>query len=462
MKKSLSLISAVLLLLPTMVMAKVTVSASEAKNTTVTIYNDGSALIYEELPVRLSPEDQILEITGLPSSIQSDSINIMEFEGFRVLSYSFEPPNLSRAEILKRYLNKKVQLVLWDKETGSPRFYDATLLGTEKEFYFELNDRVFLDHPGTIVIPEIPEELHKGGLLRAEYKVDKDTDSVVPLVYLAGGINWDGSYVLSLLDEGRASLKCFASIENRTGRDFQSARVTLIAGSLHREYEPKTKRTFALKTMAEEKTAEIKQTFEYHEYPIPNKLTIKEGQKKEVLLFETEEMGYKKEYVIQTSTTPYQTFVPFKETIPVKVYITFKNTKENHLGIAMPEGIVRIYGLTERRHPVFLGSDRIEHTPKDEEVRLFAGDAFDIKVKKRKTDYTRLSRTVYEAAFEVSISNHKSEPVRVKLIENLSGQWEILSTSHKYRKLNASTIEFSPLVPAGSKLSINYRVRISQ
>jgi hypothetical protein len=284
----------------------------------------------------------------------------------------------------------------------------------------------------------------------------------LPILYLIRGINWEGSYILTLLDEHSATLKCFAKIENQSGRDFRDADITLVAGSLHRVAPSEGGSRTALKSMTMKSMPIAKQSFEYHEYHLPERLNIEDRQTRKVSLFGAENLNYKKEYMVQTSLSVYPTFIALQKNIPVEVYINFKNTKDNHLGIPMPEGHVRIYSLQNRRHPMFLGSDRIEHTPEDEEIRLFAGEAFDIKVKKRQTDYIRVSRSVYEAAYEISLSNHKRQDVRIKVIENLSGQWKIISSSHKYRKLNANRIEFFPIVPAGTKVSIKYRVRISQ
>ncbi len=460
MKTSSFLIILFLLLFPALTKAKVTVSVSSAQNTALTVYNTGTALVYEDFHVFLPQKENHLEITGLPAGIESDSINIIEFKTFKILSYSFLPPNLTRREILKQYLNKKIKLVIWDKEKNTPTFYNAILLGGKHgEFYYKVDNKIFLDPPGSIVIPKIPPQLHTDGVLRAEYKIDVDTDAVVSLIYLTKGINWRGSYILNLMNEDRARLKCFARFENNTGREFRNAEVSLIAGSLHRAYQPKSEGAFRVKAMAEaDRTATVKQAFEYYEYRVPKKITLHDGESKEVLLFSTGDLNYKKEYIAKTSANLYPTIIPVQKKIPVKVYINFKN----NLGLPLPEGLVRIYSLYKRRHPVLLGSDMIEHTPVGRRVRLLAGEAFDLKVKKRQTDFTRLSRRVYESAYEITLSNHKKEDVRIKVIESLSGQWEILSTSHKYKKLDSGHIQFNPLVPAGTTLKITYRIRFNQ
>ena len=459
MKKVLPLtVLIVIVFLPLKATSRVRVSILDAHNRYVTIYNKGSSVFYEELPVHLPKGEGVFEITSLPSSIKEDSINIIEPQGFRVLSYSFFPPNLSRKEILKRYLNKKVQLIVWDKQTGLPHSYDAILLGREGEFFFKIGDRVFLEHPGSIVIPEIPGELHGKGLLQVNYRVDRDRDLNIPVLYLANGINWRAFYVMTLLDSDRAELKCYARVENHTGRNIQDARISLVAGELHRAYEQKTG-GIRLKAMALEGSTQVRQTFEYHEYPVSGKISLSDGESREVLLFSSSAVNYKKEYIVQSSTDFYPTFVPLKRAIPVRVFIKFRNRPGQGRAIPMPAGLVRIYSLIERNHPVLLGSDQIEHTPADEEVSLFAGEAFDIKVKKRQTDFTRISRTVSTGTYEITIYNHKSTSVKVKVIEGLTGQWEIISSSHEYKKTDANHIEFNPVVSAASKVTITYRVQ---
>jgi len=59
--------------------------------------------------------------------------------------------------------------------------------------------------------------------------------------------------------------------------------------------------------------------------------------------------------------------------------VEFENKKDNNLGIPMPQGKARLY-KSDGESVEFIGEDMIEHTPKDEKIKLKVGDAFDIVV----------------------------------------------------------------------------------
>ena len=131
------------------------------------------------------------------------------------------------------------------------------------------------------------------------------------------------------------------------------------------------------------------------------------------------------------------------------------------MGMPLPEGIIRLYTPDEENTLQFIGEDRIEHTPKDEEVRVKVGKAFDVVCDRLQSDYDRISERTYETEWEISIRNHKKEGVTISLIEPLFGDWEIISSTHSYNKLDAHTIRFDVSVPSNKEIKVNYRVRVS-
>jgi len=135
------------------------------------------------------------------------------------------------------------------------------------------------------------------------------------------------------------------------------------------------------------------------------------------------------------------------------------NTKENNLGIPLPKGRVRVYKQEIDANQQFIGEDEIDHTPKDEKVRLYLGDAFDIVGTHTRTSFRRISGNEVEESFEISVRNHKTEPVTVTLIEHLFGDWKILQSSHKYTKKDASTVEIPVAVPKDGEVKVTYTVR---
>jgi hypothetical protein len=144
----------------------------------------------------------------------------------------------------------------------------------------------------------------------------------------------------------------------------------------------------------------------------------------------------------------------------VGVYVEFSNKKENNLGIPLPKGIVRVYKRDSEGSLQFVGEDSIDHTPKDEKLRIMLGDAFDVVGSRKQTAWKKIAKNIYEASFEVVLRNHKKEDVAVKVIEPIPGDWTILSSSHEYKKTEAFLAEFLVPVPQDQEAKLIYTVRM--
>jgi hypothetical protein len=149
-----------------------------------------------------------------------------------------------------------------------------------------------------------------------------------------------------------------------------------------------------------------------------------------------------------------------KQKQDVRVQVEFANRADNHLGIALPGGVVRLYQRDKRGTAQFVGEDRIQHTPKDEVVKVTMGNAFDIVTERRQTDYRKLADNLFEDAFEVTLRNHKEAAITVEVREQLGGDWEMISHSHPYEKSSAFTVTFAVPVPANGETKLTYRVRV--
>jgi hypothetical protein len=144
----------------------------------------------------------------------------------------------------------------------------------------------------------------------------------------------------------------------------------------------------------------------------------------------------------------------------VGVFVEIANTKDHNLGIPLPKGTVRVYKKDSEGSLQFVGEDSIDHTPKDEKVRVKLGDAFDVVGARKQTDWKKIASDTYEAAFEISLRNHKKENVVVKVIEPIPGDWMMLSSSHEHKKTEAFTAEFNIPVEKDKEAKLTYRVRM--
>jgi hypothetical protein len=206
--------------------------------------------------------------------------------------------------------------------------------------------------------------------------------------------------------------------------------------------------------------------FEYHLYTLDRPTTLKENQTKQVALLTASAVPVRKEYVLRGDSYYYQgQYGELGDKLKVGVFVEFDNKTETHMGMPLPKGIVRVYKRDSEGRAQFVGEDSIDHTPKNELVRLKLGDAFDITARRKQTDYKSLGRqaqwrNVYEMAFEMEFKNAKKEPVIVSALEPVYGDWEMIQNSHPYTKEAAGTARFKVEVPAEGSATLTYRVRV--
>jgi len=201
--------------------------------------------------------------------------------------------------------------------------------------------------------------------------------------------------------------------------------------------------------------------FEYHIYELQRKTTLKDKQTKQVKLLEASGIKIQKKLLVYGIRSYFnRQFRDQNPKQPVNVYVKFSNSKNNNLGIPLPAGIMRLYKRDDDGSQQFVGEDRIEHTPKDESVKLKIGEAFDVVAKRIQTDYRRITTQRHESEWEISLRNHKAQAVAIGVIEPLIGNWKVISNSHPYQKVDAATIRFDVNVPKDGSLKIRYRVQV--
>ena len=206
--------------------------------------------------------------------------------------------------------------------------------------------------------------------------------------------------------------------------------------------------------------------FEYHLYTLDRPTTLAVNQTKQVALLTASAVPVRKDYLLQGQNYYYSgSYGDLGEKQKVGVFLEFDNKESSRLGMPLPKGILRVYKRDSEGRAQFVGEDSLDHTPKNELVRLKLGDAFDVTARRKQTDYKSLGRqgkfgSVHESAFQVDLKNAKKEAVTVSLLEPLPGDWELLQESHPYTKEAAGTAKFRVTVPAEGSATLTYRVRV--
>jgi len=205
---------------------------------------------------------------------------------------------------------------------------------------------------------------------------------------------------------------------------------------------------------------------EYHLYSLNRRTSIFDQESKQISLLNASHFPLRKVYVVNGQSYYYrqasQPGAPIKD--PVQVFYKFKNEEKSGLGMPLPSGTIRVYQQDSHGGSLFSGEDRIDHTPKDEEISLHIGDAFDIVAERKQTDYKALSSflssRLYEMEFEITVRNHKDIPVVVEVNEPIGGDWEMVSSTYKFTKTTAFAAQFDVPVDKDGTSVLKYRVRV--
>jgi hypothetical protein len=436
----------------------------------ITIYNVNLGLVKDQRSMKLPKGMGELKFMDVASQIIPTSVHIKSLvnpDSLQVVEQNYEYDLLNPQKLLDKYVGKEVKLYYKNPYTEREEIVTATLLSNNGGPIFKIGDEITFGHPGRIIFPGVPENLISKPTL--VWLIENSLQSLqkVEASYLTNGINWRSDYVVTLNDkDDRADLSGWVTIDNKSGATYKDAKIKLVAGDVNRakgELEYKDKMMRVAEAAAKPAAPQFKEEefFEYHIYTLQRPATIKENQTKQINLVNADDISVKKELVYYGAQYYYRSAYGEKiSNQKIGVFVEIANRKEDNLGVPLPRGTVRVYKKDSEGSLQFVGEDSIDHTPKDEKIRIKLGDAFDVVGSRKQTDWKKIAYDTYEAAFEVSLRNHKKEDVTVRVIEPIPGEWSMLSSSHEHKKTEAFTAEFNIPVPKDKEVKLTYRVRM--
>ena len=426
------------------------------KDVAITIYNNNLALVRDVRSLSLESGHIDVKFTDVASQIDPTSVHFTSLtapERVTILEQNYEYDLVSPSKILEKYIDRNIRVV-----TEGEHVFEGKLLSSKE------NNIVLSDPDGGIrtiqgksiqhiEYPALPEGLITRPTLMWFLQNERAGEHQTEVSYLTQGVNWHAEYVAVVNQEDtHLDLGGWVSIDNKSGATYEDAKLELIAGDVHRVEERKPTPLYRAKAdlaAAAVPQFEEKTFFEYHMYTLQRRATIKDRQIKQMSLFPNAQVEVKKTY----------TYDGRYEETKVRVTLEFQNSTEAGLGIPLPKGKVRVYKQDEDKTLQFVGEDLIDHTPRDENVRVYLGNAFDIVGERVVKEHERIAERVREEGVEITLRNHKEVDVTVVVVEHLHGDWKILTNSHEYRKKDARTIEFTVPVAKDSVSLVTYRVR---
>ena len=431
----------------------------------VTVYNNGVALVRDVRRLReLRAGLNEVRFADVPARIDATSVAFTsrtDPAGTAVLDQNYEHDLAAPERILSRHLDRRIEVVTkrGEVEGGYLAGCDEDhLVLTGKPPGYRGGAPFSIDKPGSrgtrmlarrevsaIHLERLPEGLVTRPTLVWKVRARRAGDHETVVSYLTGGVGWRCNYVLLLRPGRMADLEGWVTIENRSGASFPRARLKLMAGDVRllERTPPRPVEDENLRGGGVGGAFVEKPFFEYHLYTLKRPADLADRSVKQVKLVTARGVRVEREYVFEGGPK-------------VEAWLKFRNAKENGLGVPLPGGIVRVVREERDGTPVLIGEQEIDHTPRDEEVRVLMGAARDVVGERRVVSETDLGRHTRRRTVRIQLRNHGTEGLPLAVRERFAGDWRITSSSHPFRKVDARTAEWSVAVPAGGSLAVTY------
>jgi hypothetical protein len=451
-----------------------TTTLGDQSDLALTVYNSNLSLVRDVRQLTLPAGETHLRFMDIAASINPATVHfrsLSEPDKLDVVEQNYEYDLLDPGKLLQKFIGRDVTLVRAKMASGTTEYEDvkATLLSLNGAPVWKIGNEIVTGVSyESIRFPELPENLYERPTLLWTLQNTGARRQRVEASYLTGNLSWSADYVLNVAkDEASGDLDGWVTLVNHSGTAFKNAQLQLVAGDLHRvvlQSGMDEMRAMNAVSKAAAAPAPFQQESfsEYHLYSLNRRTSIFDQESKQISLLNASRFPLRKVYMVNGQSYYYrgaaQPGAPVKD--PVQVFYKFKNEEKAGLGMPLPAGTIRVYQQDSRGGSLFAGEDHIDHTPKDEEISLHVGNAFDVVAERKQTDYKKLSDRLYEFEYEVTLRNHKATPINVEVNEPIGGDWEMLNSSYKFTKTAAFAAQFQVPVDKDGTSVLKYRVRV--
>lgn len=446
----------------------------DQQNVAVTIYNENLALVKDQRKVQIKAGQSTLAFRDVSAKMRPETALLRSLTNpgrLSVIEQNFDFDLLTPQKLLEKYVGKSVAVIRTNPATGAEASEQAQVLSANSGAVLKMGDRIETGIPGRIVYPDVPANLRDRPTLVMSLNNDGAAQQEMELSYLTGGLGWKADYVAELNATDEAlDLSGWVTLTNTSGAAYRNARLQLVAGDVNRAHgdvhpmERMVKAEMAMVAAAPRMAEES--LLEYHLYTLERTTTLAENQTKQVSLLSAVSVPLRKELLLRGADYYYRSsYGELGQKIKVGVFIEFDNKESAHLGLPLPKGVIRVYKKDKTGNAQFVGEDNIDHTPKNEKVRLKLGEAFDVTADKKQTDFKKLpdpakGNALFESAYEIVLKNAKKEAITVTVQEPIPADWKVLMESHPHEKAASNTAVWMVKVPAEGKTTLSYRVQV--
>lgn len=460
------------------------VGASDSKGVNLTIYNQNFGLVKDIRMVGMINGVNWVRFADVAAKIDPTSVSFVSLtapNAVVVREQNYQYDLIDPTTILAKSIGKTLKFRQIGPG-GSVREFSGTLLNSPRTYVADPSgggnsvrwqglvvrtpEGIVLNPAGEIEIAELPPGLISKPSLYWKLESTKAGEHQTEIAYQTSGMNWHADYVAVLnKDDNELDLTSWVTLDNKSGATYKQAALKLMAGDV-RKIQPQVTRMHKEAYMRASGASTPAQQFqeqsfaEYHLYTLQGKTDLNDNETKQLSLFNANQVPAHKQFIYDPAP---HVIYPWMDrggdrTKKVAVKIEVDNSEKNNLGMPLPKGKVRVYKRDADGAMQFIGEDLIDHTPRDEKIRLYIGDAFDIVGERKQLSTQRISEKVTRESYEISLRNHKDKEVTVTAVEHAWGTWKILTNSHEFKKKDSSTFEFNVVIPANGEVKITYEI----
>jgi hypothetical protein len=464
--------------------------AQQASQPSLTIYNQDFAVVRQDVPLDLKAGENQLNFNDITMHLEPDSVILRDPTGkhsVTVLEQNYRADPVSRNSLLYLYEGRTIGFELGDGTTVKGKVVRSgyvpqgyfNLTGYNQQYpqeepIIEVGGQLRFGLPGTPIFPDLTAETILKPRLEWLLATDKPGKFSAELSYVSGGMSWKADYNIVAPEKGdMVDIVGWVTMDNRSGKTFENARIKLMAGDVNK-IQPATGGAFGARAVMVSAAADMggppvteKAFDEYHLYTLERSTTLRDHETKQVEFIHAAGVAAKQLYIYDGAKIDYNRYNGWnwenirndhnygtESNTKIWVMREFVNSQANHLGIPLPKGRVRFYRRNDDGQVEFTGENTIDHTPRDETIRVYTGNAFDLAGERRRTNYV-VEKNAATETFEIKVRNHKKEPMEVRVVEHLyrGKNWEITAKSDDYKKKDSQTVEFPvTIAPDGEKV----------
>lgn len=463
----------------------------------LTIYNQGFAAVRDSIALDLKPGTNSVVYDRATMMLEPDSVILRDQSGapLEILEQNYRNDPVTSGLLLSLFEGKEVDFLVRENEKpdrvvrgkvirsgyvpgGAYGEFRGGVPSGSSQPVIEVDGQLRFSLPGEPVFPSLGDETILKPRLAWQIATASERKTEAELGYITGGLSWEASYNIVAPEKGNeVEFIGWITMENRCGRDFAEAQIKLLAGDINRvgpQYDTREwsrPRAMAMQAASHAPPVQEKSFDDYHLYTLQRPATLRNDETKQVEFVRASGVQTQIVYVYDGVKTDWDRYrghgganlsdndeLGVQSSTTIKIVREFMNSQKNNLGIPLPRGKIRFY-RADGANLEFTGENLIGHTPKDELVKVYTGEAFDLVGERKRTDFKVDNANDWATeSFEIVLRNRKKEAANIRVVEHLYRwiNWQIKDNNADFVKIDADEVEFRVDVPGESERKVNY------